>query len=52
MNEQDYLITATAIRTEMYSDNVLSGADSVAEAFKKQEELIRIFRRENFNVRK
>ena len=47
-----YPITAEAVRSEMYSDNVLSGANSFEEALQKQEELIQLFKQGHLNLRK
>ena len=41
-----------AVRSEMYSDNVLSGAQSLEEALLKQDELIQLFKQGHLNVRK
>ena len=49
---ETYLIAAEAVRSEMYSDNVLSGAHSFEEALQKQEELIKLFKQGHLNVRK
>ena len=47
-----YPIAAEAVRSEMYSDNVLSGAHSFEEALLKQDELIQLFKRGHLNLRK
>ena len=47
-----YPIAAEAVRSEMYSDNVVSGAHSSNEALKKQEELIQLFKQGHLNLRK
>ena len=47
-----YPIAAEAVRSEMYSDNVLSGAHSFEEALQKQEELIQLFKQGHLNLRK
>ena len=45
-------IAAEAVRSEMYSDNVLSGAHSLEEALQKQVELIHLFKQGHLNLRK
>ena len=47
-----YRIAADAVRTEMYSDNVLSGAHSLEEALLKQDELIQLFKQGHLNLQK
>ena len=47
-----YPIAAEAVRSEMYSDNVLSGAHSLEEALLKQDELIQLFQQSHLNLRK
>ena len=47
-----YPIAAEAVRSEMYSDNVLSGAHSFVEALQKQDELIQLFKQGHLNLRK
>ena len=47
-----YPIAAEAVRSEMYSDNVLSGAHSLEEALLKQDELIQLFKKGLLNLRK
>ena len=45
-------IAADAVRSEMYSDNGLSGAHSLEEALLKQDELIQLFKQGHLNLRK
>ena len=47
-----YPIAAAAVRSEMYSDNVFSGAYSLEEALQKQNELIQLFKQANCIRRK
>ena len=47
-----YPIAAEAVRSEMYSDNALSGAHSLEEALLKQDELIQLFKKSHLNLRK
>ena len=47
-----YPIAADAVRSEMYSDNMLSGAHSFEEALQKQDELIQLFKQGHLNLRK
>ena len=47
-----YPIAAEAIQSEMYSDNVLSGAHSLEEALLKQDELIQLFKKGHLNLRR
>ena len=47
-----YPIVAEAVHSEMYSDNVLSGAHSVDEALQKQNQLIQLFKQGHLNLRK
>ena len=47
-----YPIAAEAVRSEMYSDNVLTGAHSLDEALTKQTELIHLFNQGHLNLRK
>ena len=47
-----YPIAAEAVRSEIYSDNVLSGAHSLVEALLKQDELIQLFKKGHLNLRK
>ena len=47
-----YLIAAEAVRSEIYSDNLLSGANSLEEALLKQDELIQLFKQGHLNLRK
>ena len=51
-NGKTYPIAAEAVRSEMYSDNLLSGAHSVEEAFQKQDELIQLIKQGHLNLRK
>ena len=47
-----YAIAAEAVCSEMYSDNVLSGAHSLEEALLKQNEFIQVFKQGHVNLRK
>ena len=47
-----YPIAADAVRSEMYSDNLFSGAHSFEEALQKQEELIQLFKQGHLILRK
>ena len=47
-----YPIAAEAVRSEMYSDNVLPGVHSLEEALLKQDELIQLFKKGHLNLRK
>ena len=53
---EDYVktfpIAVEAVRSEMYSDNLLSGAHSLEEALLKQDELIQLFKKGHLNHRK
>ena len=49
---ETYPIAAEAVQSEIYSDNVLSGAHSLEETLHKQDDLNRLFKQGQLNFRK
>ena len=47
-----YPIAVEALQSEMYSDNMLTGAHSLEEALQKQDVLIQLFKQGQLNLRK